>query len=1028
MKLTANALNKPAITAVMIAVVVFFGLFSVMKLPIQLSPDIERPQMFVNTQWRAASPSEMESEILEPIERVLEGLPGLESMTSNAGAGGANVRLEFSIGTDMEKMLLDVIGRMNRLDPLPRDATKPQVRLGGGGNGTAPLTFYFLQALPGNPKPIEEYTTFVDDIIRPAISSVPGVAGVQIGQGGGIEPELRITIDPYRAAELGISIPALTQQLGRSNDVSGGRVSVGRRQYNLRMAGRYDPEALADRIIDWRDGQPVRLGDIATVAIEKPERLALAIQNGNPAISLRIDRESGANVLATINAVKDVVEGLQQGVLKDNQLAMEQSFDSTVFIYRAINLLSSNLMMGVALSVGLLWWFFRKLRATLVVAVTIPLSLLATFVVLKLLGRTLNVISLAGLAFAVGMVVDAAIVVLENITRLRETGKSRLDAALEGTLQVWPALLVSTVTTVAIFIPILFLEDVEGQLFADLAITIAIAVCFSLIAAITVVPVMSARFLKGNDIDNTDHLERVWDRMTQALMALTGSTKKRVLLIVVLISAPLIASWFMIPQMDYLPRVKRDAVDSFLRMPPATNLNTTNEEVLSQLVDRLQPYMDGEKEPALRNYYLLAWADGGRMGVRAKDQSQVGELEQVLRNEIVVDLPDFSAFPAQGNLFRFGSGQNIPLHLQARDPKALSQLTIQTEAWVKEAMPEARIFVRPNLEDAEPELLVVPDDMRLYEQGWDRSDLGQLVRSLGNGAYVGEYFNGEKRLNIIVKTESWETPESIENLPVVTGRGNLVNLQQLGQIERTVGPGRILRVDRRRTITLDIRPPNHLSLESALNVLKAEVEPKIKENLPANGNFMYGGSADGLKKALVTMSGNFMIAIGLLFLLMSALFKSVKDSLLVVLAMPLAMVGGILALNGLSLFTHQRLDLLTMVGFVILLGLVVNNAILLVHQTRCGEREGMDRHIAVARALKLRLRPIFMSTLTSILGMLPLLLVPGEGSAIYRGLAAVIVGGMTISTLFTLVLLPCFLRMGKAKNTDNNDVAIQAAA
>ncbi|MBQ4839012.1 efflux RND transporter permease subunit [Pseudoalteromonas luteoviolacea] len=1012
MNLTTITMKKPAVTAVLIAIVALMGIFSVVKLPIQLLPDIERPQLSIQTAWRTASPKEMESEIVVPIERVLEGMSGLEELNVSTSTGVARMNLTFSIGTDMQKVMVDVIGRMNRLDPLPRDATQPQIRLGGGAPA---LTFFFLQSLPGNPKPISEYRVFIDDVIRPVLMAIPGVGNVEVRSGAGSDQELQITIDPHRAAQLGLSIPELARLLGRANDVSGGLVDLGRRQYTLRMTGRYDPSTLPDQIIDWHEGQAIKLGDIATIEVADGRRTNLAVQNGNPAISIRIDREPGANVLTTLNLVKAAVDELRQGVLKENQLTMEQSFDSSVFIYRSINLLSSNLGFGVLLSIGILWLFLRKLRATMIIAVAIPLSLLATFTVLKLMDRSFNVISLAGLAFAVGMVVDASIVVLENIIRLREQGKDRFTAAVQGATQVWPALLASTATTVAIFIPVLFLEDVEGQLFGDLALTIAIAVCFSLLVALTITPLLMNRYVSDKDLSSADHLHALWNRITGWVMNLTSSPMRRAILTVVLIGVPASVSWLALPKIDYLPPVKQDSVDAFLMFPPATNITTLERDVVNVMIERLQPYLNGEREPALKDYYIMVFPDGGgNMGVIGQDLSQVNEIKSLIRNEILADLPDLVGFPNQRSLFgRLGGSRSVPIHIQIKDPQELDRVARIATDLVKEAMPKARVRVHPRRQSAEPEIRVTPMDARLAEQGWNRTDLGLLVSTLGNGAYVGEYFDGEKRLDIIVKTAPWDSPESLADTPVITSTGNLVTLNQLGSVERTVSPGRVLRVDGRRTITLEVMPPQDQTLEETLDILQGQVEPSIRAVLPEDGNIIYGGSADNLRQAVLTLGQNFLFAIGLLFLLMSALFRSVKDSFLVVLAMPLAMVGGIVALQAISSITYQSLDLLTMIGFVILLGLVVNNAILLVHQTRMGERSGLDRHQAVERALQLRLRPIFMSTSTSIVGMLPLLAIPGDGSEIYRGLAAVIVGGMTISSVFTLLLLPCLLRMGK---------------
>jgi multidrug efflux pump subunit AcrB len=1011
--LTASSLKNPAGVAVVIAVILLFGMHSLSQLPVQLFPDIENPRISIQTNWRAASPREIESEILEPIEAVLRGLPGLQEMAAYANAGNGWVNLDFGLDTDMQRTLIDVISRMNRLDPLPRDATQPIIMLGGGNGDTPALTYFFLQLLPGTPGELYDYIQFVEDVVRPAIESVPGVARVGVSENArGSEQELRIEFDPYRAAQLGIPLTDTARRLGRANDISGGFVDVGRRQYTLRFSGRYDPDELSDFVLDWRDGRPIRLGDIADIGVKRGDQVLVNTQNGNPAISIRIDKESNANALQTLNAVKAVVDELNESVVRERGLVMVQSFDASVFINRAIGLVGGNIGLGICLAVGILWWFLRRFRATLIVAAAIPISLLATFIVLNLTGRTLNIISLAGLAFAVGMVLDAAIVVLENIVRLREKGLNTFEASLQGAGQVWGALLASTATTVAIFLPVIFMREVEGQLFGDLAITIAIAVVVSLLVAVSILPLAAKQWLPEGAIK--DHNRALWHRITNGVMRLTSTPRKRWSLVTVLIGTPLLTSYLLLPELDYLPPVKRDAVDAYFQFPPGMSERTVAEEYVKVLDERMAPFMSGESEPALKNYYILTWGGGGAMGARVKDQSRVKELEKIINEEIFANLPDLQFFASQGNLFGgFGGDRNIDLHLQSRDREALTRAAAVGEKLLREALPGTNVRVSPNLEQSEPELELVPNDRKIAETGWARDDIGTLVRALGDGLYVGEYFNGEKRMNIILRSRPWASPEELASLPLATPDGSIIPLSTLVDVRRTVGPSQLRRIDSRRTISIDVRPPEDVSLEHVLGVIKREVEPGLKAAMPADGNILYGGSANALTRAIKSMSSNFGLALVVLFLLMAALFRSPRDSFLVVLAMPLAMVGGIVAIRLLNLVTFQPLDLLTMIGFVILLGLVVNNAILLVHQTRSAEREGLSRHHAVELALQTRLRPIFMSTLTSIFGMLPLLLMPGAGSVIYRGLAAVIVGGMVVSTVFTLLLLPCFLRMGE---------------
>lgn len=1015
MFLTRNCLKNPAIIAVAVAIVFFVGMFSLTKLPLQLFPAIERPQVSIQTFWRAASPTEVESELLEPQEDVLEGIPGLVEMRAYAGQGAAYVNLSFDLKTDMTVTLLDIISRLNRLPTLPADAEPPRLVLGEGGGANETLSFFFIQQLPGNTRQLTDFNGWVRDFVIPKVEAVPGVSRASLEASAGVGEEIQIEFDPFLAAQYGIQLPQIARVVGRSSDASGGYVDVGRRRYSLRFEGSRTPEEFADQILEWRDGSPVRLGDIATVSASQGRREAFSYQNGNLAIGMRVYRENGANVLSTLDAVKEVLFDLDQTAFKERGLTIVQSYDPSVFIRRAISLLTTNLGIGIFFAVGVLWLFLRQVKATLLIALTIPISLLATLVVLQLTGRTLNVISLAGLAFAVGMVLDAAIVVLENIVRLREKGESAEAAAEKGTSQVWGALLASTATTVAIFTPIIFLRDVEGQLFADLALTVAIGVSMSLIVAVTVLPTAARSYL--TQLPKIGRGEKFYEKLTNLVMRLTGTGRRRIMWITGLMIGPMIATWLLLPQLNYLPPVKRDAVDAFVNLPPGSRPELMEKEFAEVIIERLAPYMSGKKDPALRNYYVSKWPgnNGFAVGVRAKDQGKVEELLEIVRNEVLVDFPDANVFAQQGNLFGgFGDGGSIAMHIQSKDDSAVADASALGLDLIREVMPEANAFSNPNPNQAQPEIRITPNDDRIREAGWTRRDVASIVRTLGDGLYVGEYFNGDKRLNIILKSTPSTNIGDLEKVPLVTPTGAVIPLGELAEVHRTVGPQGVNRIDGRRTVTLNINPPEGMPLGEALKIIEAEIEPQVAALLPEDGSIQYGGSANGLKNAIRTMSENFLFAIGLLFLLLAALFRSSKDALLVVITIPLATVGGVAALRLLNLVTFQPMDLLTMIGFIILLGLVVNNAILLVYRTRQGEEEGLSRRDAVEQALKFRLRPIFMSTLTSICGMLPMVLIPGAGSAIYRGLAATIVGGMAVSTIFTIILLPCLLRLAES--------------
>jgi multidrug efflux pump subunit AcrB len=1014
--LTDKSLKSPISVAVGVGLVVVLGIVALIRLPVQLFPDIEEPVVTIFTGWRAAAPTEVESELIEPQEQALRGLAGLQEIQSFAGAGGAFINLRFAIGTDMGRTLIDVIARMNQLPPLPRDADAPRISLGeNGGNGpNDTLSWFFVQLKPGTPGPVENYRREVEELFRSRIESIPGVGTVNVNAGA--PDELRIEFDPYRAAELGIPIPAIVGVAGSADDVSGGFAELGRRQYTLRFAGRYQPADLGELVLDWRDGRPVRLADVATISVERGDRNSLAVQNNNPAIAIQIIKESGADVLATLKAVKAEIGELREGPLAELGLGIEQSFDPSVFINQALGLVGGNLVAGVVLAIAVLWLFLRQFRSTLLVGVAIPVSVLATVLVMMVTGHSLNVISIAGIAFAVGMTLDAATIVLESILSRRERGVSAAQAALEGTTRVWPALFASTLTTIIVFLPVIFMENVEGQLFADLALTISVAIAMSLLTAMTVLPVAASRWLTLTTAEATQKAAEWPRRLGDRMAALTDSPRQRRITIAACLVAPAVLTWALLPPIDYLPPVKRDAIDGFFQFPPGMNVDAIDAEVVQPMVRRLGPYMAGEKEPRLKNYYILIWPNGGgSIGVRPLDPSQIDELGEVVRNEITHGFPDLQVFAQQGNLFGgFGDGRNIEIRLQSADFDGLLSAARQAEQLVGEKLPGAQVRSFQDLELSEPELRLVPDDRRISESGWTRANVATVVRSLGDGIWVGEHFDGERRLDMILRARGWDSPDALAAVPVATPTGGVVPLGELVTIEPTVGTTGLRRVDGRRTIGLNVIAPPGLSLQQTMDLIESAVGPAIQPLLPPDGGIRYAGDAGSLETALADMRVNISLALLVLFLLMAALFRSLRDSALVLLTVPLASLGGVLGIRLLNLFTPQTLDMLTMVGFIILLGAAVNNAILLVDSSRTAERGGMSRRDAVRHALEQRTRPIFATSLGQLAGLLPMIIVPGPGAALYRGLATVIAGGMLLNTVFMLVLLPALLRMGEA--------------
>lgn len=1012
MRLTQLSLGNPVAVAVGGILLTLFGLVSLSRLPIQLTPDVERPRIYIGTSWRGAAPQEVESEIVEPQENALRGMPGLVRMISEAEQGRSQVMLELAAEVDLDRALIEVLNRLNQVPSYPADANEPFINTGGRGFGDA-IAWFALHTTEDNPRDIVSYETFVQEVVLPRIERVHGMASANAFGGRG--EIIRIRFDPYRAADLGVDLTTIPAQMAGNRDVSGGSADIDRRQYTIRYAGKYEIDQLGEMVLDWRDGRPVRLRDIATVDVGLERSRGTLSQNGAPSIAMNATPEVGVNVLEVMDRLQQAVREMEEGPLANAGLTIEQVYDETVYIDASIRMVQTNLMLGVMLAIGVLWWFLRRFRATLLVAMAIPLCMLASFVGLYATGRTLNTISLAGLAFAVGMVLDAAIVVLENIVRLRERGHDADQAADRGATQVWGALLASTTTTVAVFLPVVFLRDVAGQLFADLALTISIAVVASLLVALTVIPTGAKVWLRRMRLD--DPHRQWWDRMADGVMRLTDTPRRRWGWIAALTTIPVLVVLVLRPDADYLPEGEQNMVRANIQSPPGMNVDTVSDELIAVVNDRLRPYLEGEKEPALQGYWFGVFGSGGFMGVRAEDRKRVPEIIQLLNDEIFAGLPDTRATANRAAVFgRLGGGRSIEMDLQAGDIDALLAASRLGMELIPEVLPGAQVRPQPELEMAEPELRVRPDDRRISEAGWDRRHLATVTQALGDGAFVGEYFDGDRRLDIRLESQEWRNPEDMAAIPVATPSGAVVPVGNLYSLETTAGPGEIRRVDRRRAVTLNVTPPSDMSLEVAINTLRTQVAPELRQLLPPGAFISYSGTADSLNRALSEMGGSFLLAIVILYLLISALFRSFRDSLLVVMTIPLATFGGVLALRVMNLFKFQPMDLLTMIGFVIVLGLVVNNAILLVHQARTGERdEGLNRADAVNDAVHRRLRPILMSTLTTLFGMLPLVLMPGAGTELYRGMAAVIVGGMAVSALFTLILLPSLLRLGEER-------------
>ena len=798
--------------------------------------------------------------------------------------------------------------------------------------------------------------------------------------------------------------------------MSAGFANVGRRQFTVRVTGREPVVDLGDLVVGWSEDRPLYLRDVADVRTEHVKARWFSFRSGVPAYYITLQRTSESNTVELIDGVKVAIEELNAGPLAKENLSIELSWDASVYVRRAIGFVEESLAIGILLAVGGLWYFLRGPRALLVIGLSIPLSLFFAVITLHLLGRTLNVVSLAGLAFSTGIVIDAALIAQGNVLRYVQLGHPPMKATLEGTAEVMPALLASMLTSVAIFLPILFMEGLEGQLFKDLAITMSVSHAASLLVAMTLIPAANRWALaRGIPADQHQHW---WTAMTAFAMRLTDTPRARWAWIGGLTAASVTIVLLLAPRVDYLPVAQTDLIWNNFRLPPGGNLETARDEFAPVVIERLRPYLEGTKEPAIKYYNFSAFEGfGGTAVVYPKDPRDIQDMVSLLRDDLLAGLPDTPVFSQRGSLLNVdgGNDREIRLDFQGADLMALMDAARIAVDEIPKAIHDTYPQPFPSLELNQPELQLIPDEWRIARSGLTRTEVASSVRAFTGGLWAGEYFDGNERMDIIVKAREWRSPEELAELPIVTPTSGVQTVGELVEPRQTVGPSQLVRINGHRTVSVNFTPPDDMTLDEALGRVRDDVEPKVREGMKSGTQLTYAGSANDLHLALAAMAQNFLLALVILFALMAALFRSVRDSMLVMLVMPASIAGGILALRVVGLFSFQALDLLTMIGFIILLGLVVNAAILLVDQTRARERAGMSRREAVREALETRARPIVLSTLTAVLGMLPLIFMPGLGAEIYRGLAAVVAGGMVVGTAFTWVLMPSLLRLGEER-------------
>jgi HAE1 family hydrophobic/amphiphilic exporter-1 len=1022
MDIVQYSLKKPVTVAVAVILVVTFGLIGLNKLPVQLTPDVETPKITVQTIWGGATPSEVEKEIIEKQEEALKGLQGLTKLESSSYNSFGEITLSFELETVVEDALLRVSNKLNEVSDYPENADKPIIEAAGANN--SPVVWMVVKPVEGNTESITHYMTFFENNIRQQFERIKGVGSMFIF--GGNKDQLQITLDMEKMAQNKITINQLSAVIRNANHTtSAGVLGIGRKNYRIRTLGQFQtPEDVLDVVI-YDDGlKRVHLRDVAAIAKGYEKESAAVLHNGKQIMVVGLRKETGANVLEMSDRVEAEVKRLNAGVLKEQGLVIELVYDEREYINTAIQLVKGNVLIGGSLAILVLLTFLRSVRTTIATAVAIPISVIGTFIFLWLAGRNLNVVSLAGISFAVGMLVDNSIVVLENIDRHRKLGKKAYQAALEGAKEVWGAVFASTATTVAVFLPVIFMQEEAGQLFRDIAIAITFSILISLLVSVSVIPTLINQLYRRSAPKKQNWLQRsyVGPVFLKGLMGISNLCLKniftRFVTIILFTSLSVYLIYVLRPPAEYLPQGNRNFVLNILIPPPGYSVQKFR-EMGENIYKEAQPYfVDDEKDgiPGIQHLFFVGADRFTLFGANSQHETRAKELIPLF-TKIMNAIPGIFGVSLQVGIFEqgLGQGRTVEVNISGEEIDNIAAGAMALFGGLKQRIPTAQIRPIPSLETSYPEILVVPNKEKLAANGLSERDLGTYVDILMDGRRIDDYSpEGMKKIDLLLKgsDDEFASPENILQATIVNNFGDLIKLSDVADLQYSQSMPQINHLERMRTITLQVTPPLELPLQSAIEIIQDELVKPLQAGGKLPGvSISIGGNADKLVETGNALKWNLLLALLITYLLLSALFENFLYPFIILFTVPLAAAGGFVGLLAVNIFVAQQgFDVLAMLGFIILIGTVVNNAILIVHQSLNNVRyHGFIGLEGISEAVKTRIRPIFMSATTSVLAMSPLVLSTGSGSELYRGLGSILLGGLAVSTLFTLFVIPAML-------------------
>lgn len=1004
---------RPIAVTVLTLAVMMFGAVALRELAVDLLPSVEVPRISITTRYEGVAPQEVETLLTRPLEQALSTIEGVEKLEAVSSEGLSRVQLQFVWGTELQEALDDIRAALDRVRPnLPEDADPPSVYK--FDLSTVPVAFLGVSG-DGDPRRLK---FLAEDELSRAIERLPGVASVDVS--GGQDREIQVVLDANRLIALGVSSEQVIQALAKENrTVSAGEMEDRGREVVIRTTGEFErTEDILEVVVTTREGTPVRVRDLGGVADSIRRIRSRLWIDGTEGIRLRIFKQSGANTVEVADTLRREIDNLNQRYVGRAQLSF--IWDSSEFIRASVTNVQSSAGYGAVLAVIVLLLFLRDIRATAVVATAIPVSIVATFALMHFQGMTLNVISFGGLALGVGMLVDGAIVILESIYRKREEGLGTLKAAVEGASEVGGAVIAGTLTTLAVFVPVVFVGGFAGIFFGELALVVSFALACSLAVALTVVPMLTGRWLKSATTPErglSQWLGQRFAALDRAYGRLIEAALQAPVAVIVAAGAMLIGSLSLIPAIgtELMPESDEGRLEVDVELPVGTPLEATREVVLELERGIRGSLRPGELEHLITtagpaNWWRPGGGNEGKIDVTLVSSSQRARGIDEIMSGVQVVVRDTAGAKIRvrkstANLLTRiarGGDDRLVVEVRGHDLDAADSLTQQV---IELATSTPGVtFARADRELGQLEREVVVDRQRASELGIGSAEVARAIESYVLGSVASRFRDrgDEFDIRVLLQPEQRAHLSALGQLPIVTPDGRSVPLSAIARIEERLGPSSISRVNQERVVRIGIGVG-----QRPLSDVIGELQEKL-DALPQPEGFTVAFSGE-LAEQQQTFSGlliGIILSVLLVFATMAVQFESVRSPLVVMVSMPFALVGAIIAL----VLTGTTLNMNSLLGVIVLVGVVVNNAIVLVDYTNLLTRErGVPLREALITAGTRRLRPILMTTLTTVLALLPVAIAASEGSEIQAPLARVVIGGLTSSTLVTLVLVPCVL-------------------